>query len=62
MPTEVNRLAHWFLSQGIKRGETIALYMPNKPAYPIVWLACLAIDMCVRRLSFRSCIPSELSS
>ncbi|BGP09813.1 hypothetical protein JCM10049v2_005687 [Rhodotorula toruloides] len=42
---EVNRLAHWFLSQGIKRGETIALYMPNKPAYPIVWLACLAVDI-----------------
>ncbi|GAA5822938.1 hypothetical protein JCM3770_002180 [Rhodotorula araucariae] len=43
--TAVNRLAHWLLSQGLARGDTIALYMPNKPAYPIVWLACLAIDV-----------------
>ncbi|GAA5822582.1 hypothetical protein JCM11251_006385 [Rhodosporidiobolus azoricus] len=40
-----NHLAHWFLSQGLQRGDTIALYMPNKPAYPIIFLACLAIDV-----------------
>jgi len=44
----VNRLAHWLLAQGLQRGDTIALYLPNKPAYPIIWLACLAIDVCVR--------------
>ncbi|BGP41961.1 hypothetical protein JCM10449v2_005958 [Rhodotorula kratochvilovae] len=48
--TSVNRLAHWLLAQGLVRGDTIALYMPNKPAYPIVWLACLAIDVQVRLL------------
>jgi len=41
----VNRLAHWLLAQGLQRGDTIALYLPNKPAYPIIWLACLAIDV-----------------
>ncbi|GAA5903126.1 hypothetical protein JCM8208_000458 [Rhodotorula glutinis] len=41
----VNRLAHWLLAQGLERGDTIALYLPNKPAYPIIWLACLAIDV-----------------
>ncbi|GAA5999278.1 long-chain fatty acid transporter FAT1 [Rhodotorula paludigena] len=40
-----NRLAHWFLAQNLQRGDTIALYMPNKPAYAIIWLACLAIDV-----------------
>ncbi|GAA5907150.1 hypothetical protein JCM6882_008376, partial [Rhodosporidiobolus microsporus] len=40
-----NRLAHWLLAQGLERGDTIALYMPNKPAYPIIFLACLAIDV-----------------
>lgn len=24
---EVNRLAHWLLSRGLKRGDTLALYM-----------------------------------
>ncbi|GAA6064281.1 hypothetical protein JCM10212_000947 [Sporobolomyces blumeae] len=42
---EVNRLAHWLLSQGLERGDSLAVYLPNKPAYPILWLACLAIDV-----------------
>ncbi|GAA5973711.1 hypothetical protein JCM21900_004997 [Sporobolomyces salmonicolor] len=43
---EVNRLAHWLRDvQGIARGQRIALYMPNKPAFVIIWLACLALDI-----------------
>ncbi|GAA6004263.1 hypothetical protein JCM10207_002512 [Rhodosporidiobolus poonsookiae] len=42
---ESNRVAHWLLSLGLQRGDTIAFYMPNKPAFPIVFLACLAIDV-----------------
>ena len=49
---EVNRLAHWLLSQGLQRGDSIALYMPNKPAYPILWLACLAIDVVPAFINF----------
>ncbi|KAK4046689.1 hypothetical protein OIV83_005892 [Microbotryomycetes sp. JL201] len=41
----VNQTANWLLSRGIKSGDTIALFMPNKPAYPIIWLACLAINV-----------------
>ncbi|KAK4048158.1 hypothetical protein OIO90_005922 [Microbotryomycetes sp. JL221] len=40
-----DRTAHWLLSQGVKSGDTIALFMPNKPAYPIIWLACLSINV-----------------
>ncbi|GAA5977527.1 hypothetical protein JCM10908_005002 [Rhodotorula pacifica] len=39
------QLANWLLAQGLQRGETIAVFLPNKPAYPIIWLACLAIDV-----------------
>ncbi|GAA5980572.1 hypothetical protein JCM5350_004351 [Sporobolomyces pararoseus] len=42
---EVNKMAHWLLSQGLGKGDSFALYMPNKPAYPIIWLACLAINV-----------------
>ncbi|TKA56719.1 hypothetical protein B0A53_01914 [Rhodotorula sp. CCFEE 5036] len=41
----VCQLANWLLAQGLQRGETIAVFMQNKPAYPILWLACLAIDV-----------------
>ncbi|KDE05315.1 hypothetical protein MVLG_04346 [Microbotryum lychnidis-dioicae p1A1 Lamole] len=42
---KANQFAHWLLSRGLKRGDTVALYMPNKPAYVIIFLACLAIDV-----------------
>ncbi|POY70016.1 hypothetical protein BMF94_6980 [Rhodotorula taiwanensis] len=40
-----HQLANWMLEQGLQRGETIAIFLQNKPAYPILWLACLAIDV-----------------
>ncbi|GAA5989279.1 hypothetical protein JCM11641_003860 [Rhodosporidiobolus odoratus] len=40
-----NRLARYLLSLNLQRGDTIALLMPNKPFYPIVFLACLAVDI-----------------
>lgn len=49
---EVNRLAHWLLSQGLGKGDSIALYLPNKPAYPIIWLACLAINVVPAFINF----------
>ncbi|GAA5864950.1 hypothetical protein JCM8547_004245 [Rhodosporidiobolus lusitaniae] len=49
---ESNRLAHYLLAQGLERGDTIALFMPNKLAYPIVWLACLAIDVIPAFINF----------
>ena len=32
-----NRLAHWALAQGLKRGDTVALVLENCPDYPAVW-------------------------
>ncbi|GAA5940572.1 long-chain fatty acid transporter FAT1 [Sporobolomyces koalae] len=49
---EVNQLAHWLLSQGLAKGDAIALYLPNKPAYPIWWLACLSINVIPAFINF----------
>ena len=32
-----NRFAHWATSRGIKRGDTVALFMPNRIEYLAVW-------------------------
>lgn len=32
-----NRFAHWATSRGIKRGDTVALFMPNRLEYLAVW-------------------------
>ncbi|GAA6031356.1 hypothetical protein JCM8097_005619 [Rhodosporidiobolus ruineniae] len=55
---QATQLAHWLLEQGLERGDTVALYMPNKPAYPIVYLACLAIDVLPACLNYNLTGPS----
>ena len=32
-----NRFAHWASSRGIKRGDTVALFMPNRIEYMAIW-------------------------
>ncbi|MGE3143134.1 MAG: AMP-binding protein, partial [Hyphomonadaceae bacterium] len=32
-----NAYAHWALAQGLKRGDTVALFMGNKPDYVACW-------------------------
>jgi fatty-acyl-CoA synthase len=33
-----NRYARWALAQGLRRGERVALMMPNRPEYMAIWL------------------------
>jgi len=33
-----NRYAHWAKGQGVKKGDTVALYMENRPAYLMAWI------------------------
>ncbi|HEY2135894.1 MAG TPA: AMP-binding protein, partial [Xanthobacteraceae bacterium] len=33
-----NRYARWTLAQGLRKGETVCLLMPNRPEYLAVWL------------------------
>jgi fatty-acyl-CoA synthase len=37
-----NRYARWALAQGIGRGETVCLLMPNRPEYMAIWLGVSA--------------------
>jgi fatty-acyl-CoA synthase len=32
-----NRVAHWALGQGLKRGDCVALFMENRPEYVAIW-------------------------
>ena len=34
---QANRIAHWALSQGLKAGDCVALFMENRPDYVAVW-------------------------
>ncbi|HEY1710903.1 MAG TPA: long-chain-acyl-CoA synthetase [Rhizomicrobium sp.] len=36
-----NRYAHWALSQGVMRGDAVALLMENRPEYVMAWLGLL---------------------
>ena len=38
----VNRYAHWALERGIGIGDTVALFMPNRPEYLAAWLGITA--------------------
>src|SRR3954452_23715551 len=33
-----NRYARWALAQGLAKGETVCLLMPNRPEYMAIWL------------------------
>jgi fatty-acyl-CoA synthase len=33
-----NRIAHWALGRGVRRGDTVALLMQNRPEYLFTWL------------------------
>src|SRR5262245_51713469 len=38
-----NRYARWALSQGLGKGETICLLMPNRPEFMALWLGVTRI-------------------
>src|ERR1700694_2860413 len=38
-----NRYARWALAQGVSKGETICLLMPNRPEYLALWLGLTRI-------------------
>ncbi|MEM7766011.1 MAG: long-chain-acyl-CoA synthetase [Pseudomonadota bacterium] len=34
---QANQVAHWALAEGLKPGDTVALYMENRPEYVAIW-------------------------
>ena len=43
LDARANRYAHWALSQGVGRGEAVALLMENRPDYIVAWLGLLKV-------------------
>ena len=46
-----NRYARWALAQGIKKGDAVALLMPNRPRYFAIWLGVTRIGGVVALLN-----------
>jgi len=42
-----NRVAHWGLGQGLKAGDTVALFMENRPEYVSIWYGLSKIGVVV---------------
>ncbi|MFC1669488.1 class I adenylate-forming enzyme family protein [Spirochaetota bacterium] len=40
---QVNRLANWYLSKGIDKGDCVMVHLPNSPGFAIAASACLKI-------------------
>src|SRR3984885_1031248 len=47
LAAQANRYARWGLAQGIEKGETICLLMPNRPDYLAIWLGLSRIGAVV---------------
>lgn len=48
---ESNKMAHFYLSQGLQRGDTIALFMENRPEFVISWLGMTKIGVKVAMIN-----------
>jgi fatty-acyl-CoA synthase len=43
----MNRFARWALDQGVAKGETVCLMMPNRPEYMAIWLGLTSVGAVV---------------
>ncbi len=46
-----NRYARWALAQGLAKGDTVCLLMPNRPEYMAIWLGITAVGGVVSLLN-----------
>lgn len=42
---EARRVGHWALSMGLKRGDTIAVVMTNRPEFIFMWLGLMSVGV-----------------
>ena len=54
----MNRYSRWALAQGVAKGETVALLMPNRPEYMALWLGITHIGGVVSLLNTNLAGPS----
>jgi fatty-acyl-CoA synthase len=53
-----NRYARWTRAQGIDKGETICLLMPNRPEYMAIWIGITAAGGCAALINTNLIGPS----
>ena len=53
-----NRYARWALEQGLAKGETVCLLMPNRPEYMAIWLGVTRVGAVVSLLNTNLIGPS----
>src|SRR5881628_3705214 len=46
-----NRYARWALDQGLAKGDTVCLIMPNRPEYMAIWLGITRVGCVVALLN-----------
>jgi fatty-acyl-CoA synthase len=51
LAARANRYARWALAQGLGKGETVALLMPNRPEYLAIWLGITQVGGVVALLN-----------
>jgi acyl-CoA synthetase (AMP-forming)/AMP-acid ligase II len=47
LAARANRFARWALDQGLARGDSVCLMMPNRPEYMAVWLGLSSVGVIV---------------
>eukprot|EP00092_Neocalanus_flemingeri_P036124 GFUD01039329.1.p1 GENE.GFUD01039329.1~~GFUD01039329.1.p1 ORF type:complete len:650 (-),score=172.75 GFUD01039329.1:557-2506(-) len=52
LDTYSNRVAHFLLSCGFKHGDTLALFMENRPEYVGLWLGCTKVGVVTALINF----------
>jgi fatty-acyl-CoA synthase len=58
LAARANRYARWALDQGVAKGDTVALLMPNCPDYMAIWLGISAVGGAVALLNTQLRGPS----
>ena len=53
-----NRYARWALAQGLAKGETVCLLMPNRPEYMAIWIGVTAMGGVVALINTNLVGPS----
>lgn len=47
-----NQLAHFLLGAGFKHGDSVALFMENRPEYIGLWLGCTKVGLVPALINF----------
>src|SRR6202451_983681 len=58
LAARANAYARWAIAQGIAKGETVCLMMPNRPEYMAIWLGLSSVGVVVALINTQLRGPS----